>query len=92
MDDNFEVPDELPKMLKAYAKVKHLISALYLDSICYALFANRNYLCLYLKSKKISSFFQAAIRTDPEDLLKWTAEYFRCLSENEPVPYKKKVV
>ena len=41
MDDNFEVPDELPKMLKAYAKVKNLISTLYLDSICKASFANR---------------------------------------------------
>ena len=77
-------------MLKAYAKVKISLNP---NLFAKNLLQTENFsLVVNLKSTKMPNQFQAAIRTDPEDLLKWTAEYFRCLSENEPVPYKKKVV
>jgi len=40
----------------------------------------------------LKNYTKAAIRTQPEDLLKWTVEYFTCLDNGTPLPYKKPVV
>ncbi|XP_031439379.1 ropporin-1-like protein isoform X2 [Clupea harengus] len=36
----------------------------------------------------LKQFTKAAIRTQPDDVLKWSAAYFSALSKNEPLPVK----
>ncbi|KAM8967806.1 ropporin-1-like protein [Pelodytes ibericus] len=39
----------------------------------------------------LKQFTKAAIRTQPHDVLQWSAAYFSCLSKGEPLPVKDRV-
>ena len=52
-----------------------------------------SYLMLYISEFPgiLKQYTKAAIRTQPRDLLLWSAAYFRCMARGEPPPAKDRL-